>query len=127
MYVDDGKIYISSTSLFTNVILLKLTYKEVEVWLEKAGLAPDVAKREIMHYSRKQKYNCSPPIVLEDLDGVTRTIVPKKTVRWLGVHFDRKLLFNHHVKIVAAKGENAVNALTMLTNTVQGLSQTFLR
>ena len=35
MYVDDGKLYVSSNSLpvETNVTLLKLAYKEVETWL----------------------------------------------------------------------------------------------
>jgi hypothetical protein len=64
MYVDDGKIYVSSTSLQTNVLLLKTAYSEVEAWLRSAGLAPDLAKREIMHYSRRPKYDCSPPISL---------------------------------------------------------------
>ena len=124
MYVDDGKIYVSSTSLQTNVILLANAYKEVETWLRSAGLAPDLAKREIMHYSRRRRYDCSPPIILHDYDGTTRTLVPDRLVRWLGVHFDRKLLFNHHVKIAAARGENA---LQMLANTVRGLSHAFLR
>ena len=75
MYVDDGKIYVSSTSLQTNVIILQLAYKEVEAWLRSAGLAPDLTKREIMHYSRKRRYDCNPPVVLEDFDGVTRTLV----------------------------------------------------
>ena len=127
MYVDDGKIYVSSTSLQTNVILLANAYSEVETWLRSAGLAPDLAKREIMHYSRRRRYDCSPPITLHDYDGTTRTLVPDRFVRWLGVHFDRKLLFNHHVKIAAAKGENAVNALLMLANTIRGLSHAFLR
>ena len=127
MYVDDGKIYVSSKSLETNVIILKLAYKEVEKWLISAGLAPDLSKREIMHYSRRRKYDCNPPITLDDYDGITRTIVPDKFVRWLGVHFDRKLTFNHHVKVVAARGENAVNSLAMLANTVRGLSHSYLR
>ena len=127
MYVDDGKIYVSSTSLQTNVILLQNAYKEVESWLRSAGLAPDLAKREIMHYSRRRRYDCSPPITLQDFDGVDRTLVPDRFVKWLGIHFDRKLLFNHHVKIAAARGEIAVNSLHMLANTVRGLSQSLLR
>ena len=127
MYVDDGKIYVSSLSLYTNVILLRLAYEEVAAWLKSAGLAPDLAKREIMHYSRRKKYDCSPPITLLDPDGTEKTLVPEKTVRWLGIHFDRKLLFNHHTKITATRGENAVNALSMLANTIRGLNQTLLR
>ena len=127
MYVDDGKLYVSSNSLHTNIILLQLAYKEVETWLKNAGLAPDLAKREIMHYSRRKKYDCAPPISLQDYDGITRTLVPDKYIKWLGVHFDRKLLFNHHVKILAARGEIAVNSLRMLANTIRGLSQVHLR
>ena len=44
MYVDDGKIYVSSTSLYTNIVLLKLAYEEVAAWLTSAGLAPDLNK-----------------------------------------------------------------------------------
>lgn len=94
VYVDDGKIYVSSTSLHTNVILLRLAYKEVAEWLNNAGLAPDLNKREIMHYSRRKKYDCSPPITLQDVDGSTKTLVPDKVVKWLGVHFDKKLRFH---------------------------------
>jgi hypothetical protein len=127
MYVDDGKIYVSSKSLETNIIILKLAYKKVEEWLFSAGLAPDLGKRELMHYARRKKYDCSPPITLQDSDGDIRTIVTEKTTRWLGIHFDRKLLFNHHAKLAAAWGSVAVNALTMLANTVRGLSHTLLR
>ena len=68
-----------------------------------------------------------PPIILQDPDGTQRTLVTDKFVRWLGVHFDRKLLFNRHVKIIVARGENAVNAMSMLANTVRSLSQAHLR
>ena len=127
MYIDDGKIYVSSQSLETNVILLKLAYTEVENWLISAGLAADTAKREIMHYSRRPKYDCSPSITFQDRDGITRTITPQIATKWLGVHFDRRLRFEHHAKLLAARGETAVNGLCMLANTVRGLSQTHLR
>jgi len=91
------------------------------------GLAPDLSKHELMHYTHPRKYDCNPPISLDDFDGTTRTIVPDKYVRWLGVHFDRKLLFNHHIKILATRGEITVNSLTMLANTVSGLSHIYLR
>ena len=117
----------SSTSLLTNVVLLKLAYKEVEGWLKNAGLAPDLSKREIMQYSRRPKYDCNPHIVLNDYNGVTRTLTPDRYVKWLGVHFDRKLNFHHHVKISASKGTITVNGLLMLANTVRGLSHALLR
>ena len=93
----------------------------------KFNLVPsNLTKRERMHYSRRKNYNCSPPITLHDFDGNTRTIATDKTTRWLGVHFDRKFLFNH-VKMLAARGFIAVNLLYMLANTVRGLSHASLR
>ena len=61
---------------------------------------PDLSKGEVMHYLRRHKYDCSPSIIIQDLrvDGITRTPTPEKTIQWLGVHFDRRLLFHHHVK-----------------------------
>ena len=80
-----------------------------------------------MHYSRRRKYDCSPSLTIKDYDGITRTLTPDKTVKWLGIHLDRKLLFHHHVKTNAAKGKNTINALSMLANTIRGLSQVHLR
>jgi hypothetical protein len=79
-----------------------------------------------MHYTRR-KNDGSPSISFDDEDGIHRVVKPESTVRWLGVHFDRKLCFQKHAAILAACGENAVSGLTMLANTVRGLSQTHLR
>jgi ribonuclease HI len=98
----------------------------VDEWLHQAGLSPDYAKRELMHYTRRKK-DGSPSITFDDRDGKRRVICPESHVRWLGVHFDRKLRFTHHIKLAAAKGTNAVCALAMLANTVRGLHQTQLR
>jgi len=68
MYVDDGKLTISSRSLETNVLYLKKAYCKVDDWLFQAGLSPDYAKRELMHYTRRRKDE-SPPIDFEDRDG----------------------------------------------------------
>jgi hypothetical protein len=126
MYVDDGKLTVSSRSLETNVIYLKSACNKVDEWLHQAGLSPDYAKRELMHYTRRKK-DGSPSITFDDRDGKRRVICPESHVRWLGVHFDRKLRFTHHIKLAAAKGTNAVCALAMLANTVRGLHQTQLR
>jgi ribonuclease HI len=127
MYVDDGKLYTSSKSLATNISILKSAYVKTETWLKSAGLSSDVSKREIMHYSRRRGDNSSPSITLLDNDGVTRTVTPTATVKWLGVVFDRKLRFEHHAKSLAARGENAVASFIMLANTIRGLSHIHLR
>ena len=96
MYVDDGKLTVSSKSLETNVKILSSAYCRVNQWLQKAGLTLDKDKRELMHYTRR-RLDGSPAIRLPEEDGSISTIPTSSTVRWLGVYFDRKLLFNKHV------------------------------
>ncbi|CAK5263969.1 unnamed protein product [Mycena citricolor] len=127
MYADDGKIYVSSDALDTNVRLLLSAYKKIAEGLKKAGLSIDPAKRELMHYSRRKQDNIAPAIRLPNDDGRTTTITITPTIKWLGVYLDRKLSFNHHVKTLASRAMTKVNAMTMLSNTVRGLSQVHLR
>lgn len=106
--------------------LLAAAYRKTDEWLRKAGLAPDLSKRELMHYSRRKK-DGTPAIRLQEHDGTISTITVFSHVKWLGVYLDRKLSFDHHVKILAGRAESAVNGLMMLANTVRGLSQVHLR
>ena len=88
VYVDDGMLFVSSRSLDTNIALLRSAYQRTDRWLRSVGLAPDLAKRELMHYTRRPK-DGSPAIRLQEADGSTSTIAPTAFVKWLGVHFDR--------------------------------------
>lgn len=131
MYVDDGIFFVSSKSLQTNVKLLDAAYGRAARWMRSAGLAPDVNKRELMHYSRRKltgrREEDSPSMTFIDDDGKARTISAGEHVRWLGVHFDRRLSFNYHVQTMAGKAGNAAGRLAMLANTVRGLSQVNVR
>ena len=51
MYVDDGKLTVSSMLIASNITLLAEVYKIIDQWLWKAGLALDQDKCEIMHYT----------------------------------------------------------------------------
>jgi len=123
MYVDDSKLTVSSTSIAINNILLAKAYKAVDQWLWKAGLAPDQDKRELMHYTQCKK--CDDPathIELTEQDGSISKILVTPSIRWLGIHFDRKLLFNHHIKKILTKAKVALGCIAMLSNMVWGLS-----
>ncbi|KAJ6463875.1 hypothetical protein C8R45DRAFT_769490, partial [Mycena sanguinolenta] len=83
-------------------------------------------KRELQHYTRRPKDGL-PAISLPNSDGTSTTIIASPSVKWLGVYFDHRLTFTHHVKTLSAHAANTVNGLTMLANTVRGLSQVHLR
>ena len=103
MYVDDGKLTISSQLLDTNNYILAKAYQLVDQWLYSAGLSPDKDKRELMHYTQRKRDKISPHINLTNCDGTISTILVGSTICWLGVHFDHKLLYNYHVTKMAVK------------------------
>jgi len=121
MYVDDGKLTVSSQSLDTNNYILAKAYQLVDQWLYSAGLSLDKDKRELMHYTWRKRDKTSSHINLTNSDGITSTILVASTNRWLGVYFDCKLLYNYHVTKIVVKTENAVACISMLANTVWGL------
>lgn len=128
MFIDDRKLYMLSESLDTNVIILERAYKMVKEWLHRVELSLDLVKRELMHYSRRHRWdNDSPVITLPGKDGTMVTIEAEKTTKWLGVHFDRRLTFDMYIKQLVSRAEKTVQEMKMLANTVRGLSQEHLR
>ena len=75
-----------------------------------------------MHYTQRKRDKTLPHINLTNCNGTTSTILVGSTIYWLGVHFSCKLLYNYHVTKMAVKAENTVACISMLANTVQGLS-----
>ena len=49
-------------------------------------------------------------------------ISPSEVVRWLGIWFDQKLTFRHHVNTKVASATKVFNTLQALANTQSGLS-----
>lgn len=127
-YVDDGLTYVASLSLYTNTMTLQGLWKEViSPWLAEHGLAADPAKCELMHFTTRRRDKELPTIRLDMSNGETIEVAPLKLMRWLGVYFDPKLLFNEHVKKVTEKAMKAAHSLRLLGNTTQGLVQRHLR
>jgi len=79
-----------------------------------------------MHYTQRKGDKTSLHINLTNCDSTTSTILVGLTICWLGVHFNCKLLYNYHVTKMAVKAENAIAYISILANTVQGLSHYYL-
>jgi len=79
-----------------------------------------------MHYTQRKRDKTSLHINLTNCDSTTSTILVGLTICWLGVHFNCKLLYNYHVTKMAVKAENAIAYISILANTVQGLSHYYL-
>jgi len=124
-YIDDVNLYTSSTSLQQNVIALLADFIVVLRILHILGLSVDFVKCELTHFTRKHNITF-PDITLPGPDGDI-VITHRGIMKWLGITFDSKLLFNEHVKTATNKAENIAKGLTMLGNTVRGLHQRLLR
>src|SRR3977135_4401519 len=60
------------------------------------------------------------------ISPATKAISPDM-VRWIGIWFDRKINFKHHVKLKAASGKRALGALKSLANTESGFTPSAVR
>lgn len=135
MFVDDGKLYVSSSSLDTNVQHLRELYKVARAWARDEGLILDDEKQDFTHFTCSlQKLDgtpvrqlARPALRLPNNSGGESTIRPAESYRWLGIHWDPRLNFATHVKRMAARASGVVNAMRMLGNTMSGLSPLFMR
>lgn len=90
----------------------------------------DLGKTELLHFSRKQNDD-NPPVNVRFPEEEQTTVVQPTPVdgklRWLGVHFDRKMSFKRHVKAVTAKAQAAIKALRVLGGCAHGAPAHVLR
>jgi hypothetical protein len=124
MYIDDRNIWVSSSSLNTNIQILQVAYKAVSKQLTKSKLSIDTKKCKLIHFTRhKRDTNEEPSIKIPNTQGTNTTmILPSPHIKWLGITFDSKLNFHEHVRRTALKAEKALKGLHMLGNTLKGLS-----
>jgi hypothetical protein len=128
LYVDDGKIYVSSKSLHTNITILERAYAFCEQWAERSGLLFDFDKRELMHHTRRTRdTEDAPHITLPGPEGTQVSLQPLPVSKWLGIYWDTKLRFHEHIRQAAAKGTKAATAMRLLGNTVRGLRPLLFR
>jgi hypothetical protein len=99
MYIDDGNIWVSSTSLNTNIQILQVAYKAISKQLAKSGLSIDIKKCELIHFTkRKHNTNGELSIIIPNTQGTnTTTILPSPHIKWLGITFNSKLNFHKHI------------------------------
>jgi di/tripeptidase len=124
MYIDDGNIWVSSSSLKTNTQILQAAYKAISQKLTKSGLAIDTKKCKLIHFTRcKRDTNEKPLINIPNTQETnTTTILLSPHIKWLGIMFSSKLNFHKHIHRTALRAETTLGGLHMLGNTLRGLS-----
>jgi hypothetical protein len=125
-YADDIGLLAVSTDLQTNCKLLQEDLQEALDWGLAEGVTFDPKKSELIHFTRSPQdpQPAASPLVSAGTHTIQESADP---LQWLGVYFDRKLSFKHHVRILAAKALAVGNALCSLGKTTCGVPSIFLQ
>lgn len=130
LFVDDGKLHTSSSSLLSNTRRLARAFERVISWARMNGVSIDYEKVEFIHFVRRGKrigHQPSIELPVAQNGTQTRTYDPKNHIRWLGIILDTRLTFDAHVQHLVRRGMAASSCLRMLANTVGGLNHSHVK
>ncbi|KAL7754822.1 hypothetical protein ACKLNR_015162 [Fusarium oxysporum f. sp. zingiberi] len=98
-------------------------------WGKDNKVTLDPKKGEVIHFSRRCKgpAKTSAPDIVSSKHNYTIKPTDKPAVRWLGVWFDRRLKFSHHIQERVGKANKLVQHLRNLSNTKRGPPANLLR
>lgn len=128
-YVDDHLLIVFSKTYEQNLHLLTEAYTSLSNHLFTMGLTLDAAKTDLIHFaSRNTPSQSFPNISLPATQGAPAVVIqPSPVIRWLGIWWHQKLLWQDHVNRMANKALSALKAIRILANTVRGLSPLLTR
>lgn len=120
-YADDVAILEVSPTLEENTRKLEEAINEALAWSSTEGLTFDSGKSDLLHFSRKRRdRDKNPQVTTNELSIAVNQRDP--SLKWLGIHFDKKLTFKQHACIQASKALKVANALRCFGNTIRGVS-----
>ena len=130
-YIDDVALVTKGPSKAFNARKLEAAARIAFQWANNNAVLFDDTKTEALHFHRHRNGDISDD---ETITLPNQTIITPGTsggnpeaVRWIGIWFDRKLNFRHHVKLKTASGKRALGVLMRLANTESGLSPPAMR
>ena len=121
LYVDDFCICFRSKNMRTIERHLQQCLNRIEDWATRNGFKFSKSKTQCVHFCQQRKIHNDPALY------IYRSQIPVVAEsKFLGVIFDRKLSFIHHIKYVKAKCLKALNLLKVLSHTSWGADRTTL-
>ena len=120
-YVDDFCICYRSKSIATIERQLQQNLNKIENWATSNGFKFSKSKTQCVHFCQMRKQHDDPVL---HLYGLPIPVVEES--KFLGILFDRKLSFIHHIKHLKAKCLKALKLLKMVSHTSWGADRTTL-
>lgn len=111
MYADDLVIFVSSKNIKEIQEKLQCTLDKLSKWCEITGFKFSKEKTNAMIFTRKRKLVQNPVLLL---NATLINFVDK--YKFLGVTFDKKLKWAHHIKEIKAKATKNLNIIKMLSH-----------
>jgi hypothetical protein len=130
-YIDDVTIVAHGRTRKENAGTLEAAVRMASTWAANNAVAFDDSKCELLHFhrARNDTHSAETNITLPNGTSVTPGTKEgrKDVVRWIGIQFDRKLSFSHHVKLKLMAASRSFNALCSLFRHETGLSPSTTR
>jgi len=125
-YADDICVLRTGRTLDENTKQLSQDLTQILRWGIEHKVSFDPEKCELMHFTSSKDTTYSPEVAAT---GFNFTIQeqPAPAIRWLGVWFDRKLKFNHHVMKRTTQASIVAHHIRSLANTQRGPPAASLR
>jgi hypothetical protein len=130
-YIDDVALVTHGRTREDNARVLEKAAQTAFKWADENAVAFDDSKSEMLHFHRARQDTTPDAINITLPNG---TIVKpgtqggkKDVVRWIGVLFDRKLRFTHHINAKLISASRSFNALCSLVKHETGLSPSATR
>jgi hypothetical protein len=130
-YIDDVALVTHGRSREENTRALEAATRTTFTWARDNAVAFDDSKSELLHFHRARDDTLTNATNVKLPNGTVVTPGtqgrPKDIVRWIGIYFDRKLTFTHHVKLKLTAASRSFNALCSLVRHETGLSPSATR
>ena len=116
-FVDDVGVLTAGNSTQENCDSLRKVHDEICLpWASRHGSEFDPSRYQLIHLSRKQRFNLDCPLAL---DASTNKDA-KESVYCLGVKIDSKLLWTQHVKDIRSKATKSIGDLARIAGSTRG-------
>lgn len=116
LFADDTAILAPSISIPLSSLKAQQHFHEIYKFFTKWKIKINVDKTEFIVFTHKRKK-------IEKLTIQNNEMEPKRSVKYLGVHLDSKLLFTEHIDSICKKANTALSLLQNLINRKSALSE----
>lgn len=119
LYADDTAILTADESVATIINNLKNAFNSISNYFSKWKININTSKTQAIFFSRRRKIEYLP---ITDLNLNGQLVPWKDSIKYLGLHLDKKLTFKTHIDLTIKKCDNIIKLLYPIINRRSKLS-----